>query len=284
MFVYEFKPANTAIAFHTFARIHEKNTVADNIITLSHKHKSMEILTVLSGKARFCIDMEYYDVKKGDVIIISPYMIHNATLFSDSDFKHYCLCFDMEIIPDGKLGNQLEKRLAKPECIIRSDNKISTVLSECIQNAFEAHRMKKDGWELAVIGNLSVFFSLLKANGLIDTKYSYDTTRDMCCRICDYIEENYRENLSSSDAAAAMCVSKSYFCRIFKKIFGSCFQNYMCMYKIEKAKILLATTEMSVSEIALYLGFNSFSYFSKMFRQYTSVTPSQYKKQQADNK
>lgn len=144
--------------------------------------------------------------------------------------------------------------------------------------AYKAHEKKKEGWELEVKGYLCVFFGILFKNGYIKEQNGFSKENDINYKITDLIEKNYKENLTSKKMATKLFVSESYFCRIFKKNFNHCFQNYLCMYRIEKAKILLRTTKDSISEISMEIGFNSFSFFTKMFKKYTGVTPSQYRK------
>ena len=281
MFNDEFRLQYSRLRFATFWRKHKKGTVKQDITTLSHKHREMELMTILSGRAKICIDTKAYEIEKGDVVIISPYLLHNATIYSDFDFEHYCLCFDLKIIPDAGLGERLEKGFYKIDPIIKGGSGISKELVCCVKGAFDAHAQQKDGWELKVIGHLSVFFGLLKEGKNICREEENTEAADICYRIIDYIDKNYTEKITSADAAQALYMSKSYFCRIFKRNFGHCFQNYICMYRIEKAKILLKTTDLPVSDIAMQVGFNSFSFFSKMFKEYLQLTPSEYRKDEA---
>lgn len=273
----EFRLRYKTIPFATFCRNHKKNTLTENITSLSHKHREMELMAVLEGKARIYTDMQTYCVEKGDVVVISPYLMHNATIFADEDFKHYCLCFDLKILPDERLRENLEKGTVKVCRHIKGDTEISKELTECIVSAFNAHSEQKNGWELKVKGSMAVFFGVLLEHGLIEKTVKSSNSDDLCYRILDYIDKNYTQNITSSDAAEAFFVSKSYFCRIFKKNFGHCFQNYVCMYRTEKAKILLDTTDLPVSVISMQTGFNSFSYFSKVFKEFNGVSPTEYR-------
>ena len=96
--------------------------------------------------------------------------------------------------------------------------------------------------------------------------------------VIDYVEKNLSKNITSTDIAKALHINHSYFCRLFKKNFNLCFQNYLALCRIEKAKSLLKNTDLSVSEIALKVGFNSISYFTKIFKKEVSLTPNQYRK------
>lgn len=94
----------------------------------------------------------------------------------------------------------------------------------------------------------------------------------------EYINQNYNQFITSKDVASELFMNNSYFCRLFKKNFGNCFQNYLNIYRIEKSTILLRDTNDSVSEIAENVGFNSMSYYGKLFREIYGCSPSQYRK------
>ena len=277
MFNDDFKSRFTTIPFATYCRNHKKGVLDHNDTSILHNHREIEIIAILDGNAVMHIGRESRPVQKGDVIIIPPYTLHGATAFADKDFYHYCLSFDMSIIPDKKLQDSLEKGLISTEKIIKAQDTAAPLLSQLIKNAFNTHANQKEGWDLQVIGNMSTFFGLLKEHNYI-TKIEYNSNSDICRDIMDYISNNYSLDITSSSAAEKFSMSKSYFCRIFKQNFGQCFQNYVNMYRTEKAKVMLKTTNLPISEIALQTGFNSFSFFSKTFREYLGVTPSEYRK------
>lgn len=66
--------------------------------------------------------------------------------------------------------------------------------------------------------------------------------------------------------------------RMYKKQTGVSLTDYINMYRIEKAKALLEETESSVSEIAVKVGYDNFTYFSTLFKKYVGITPNQYRK------
>lgn len=283
MFCDEFKSRYTTLPFATFKRVQKKEEIKKSVITLLHDHKELELMAVLDGKASVSISSEIYEIKKGDIVIISPYLLHSYTLFENCDFSHICLCFDMNIIPDKKLTQELESGISRSVGIIKSNNNASEILFDKIKNAYDAHKEQKNGWELRVIGSLCEFFGILKENDYIIKNENEKYQNNICRQIIDYINCNYSQKITSSDVARTLFISNSYFCRIFKKNFGQPFQNYLCEYRIEKAKAHLKSTELSISETAMSVGFNSFSFFTKKFREYSGQTPSEYRRKNLKN-
>lgn len=93
----------------------------------------------------------------------------------------------------------------------------------------------------------------------------------------DYIKANLSNDLTLDEVSNATHISKSYLSFLFSKCTGYSFSHYVNKLKIEKAKELLQCTKLSLMEVALECGFNSQSYFSRVFSQLEGLTPKQYR-------
>ena len=96
---------------------------------------------------------------------------------------------------------------------------------------------------------------------------------------CDYIGIHINEKLSINELAERAGYSEYYFSRKFKQEMGCTLTEYIMREKIERAKVLLSTTSMSIMEISIELSFNSRSYFSDTFQKNTGISPGEYRKQ-----
>ena len=92
-----------------------------------------------------------------------------------------------------------------------------------------------------------------------------------------YINEHYNEDINLETVANIVHLNPSYFSSIFKKEVGVSFSNYLNKIRIEQSKLLLKNTDSSIVEIALEVGFEDQSYFSKVFKNLTKMTPKQYR-------
>lgn len=93
-----------------------------------------------------------------------------------------------------------------------------------------------------------------------------------------YLEENYaRPTLDIGEVANHLHLNKSYFSRIFHKIVGSSFSEYLNMLRVQKATELLKDTNFNIRQIATAVGFLDPLYFSKVFKKYRLMSPSHYK-------
>ena len=92
-----------------------------------------------------------------------------------------------------------------------------------------------------------------------------------------YISEHFNGSLTLEDVASHVHLHPSYFSTLFKTCTGSAFKEYLNMVRIEESKRLLANTDFSIIDIAMAVGFEDQSYFSKVFKKYTGLTPKQFR-------
>ncbi len=97
--------------------------------------------------------------------------------------------------------------------------------------------------------------------------------------VYEYIQDNYTKSISSKDAANHVMLSNAYFCSFYKKHAGETFIDTLNKYRIKKASEILLSDE-SIKPSAMYkmVGFFNQGYFYKTFKQYTGLTPAEFKK------
>ena len=99
-------------------------------------------------------------------------------------------------------------------------------------------------------------------------------------KIQNYLERFYREPITIDDLCVFYNCSRSYISHIFKRNMGQNVNQYINALRIHEAQILLRHTKLSITEIALSVGFSSSNYFSNVFREICSESPSVYRKSQ----
>jgi len=92
-----------------------------------------------------------------------------------------------------------------------------------------------------------------------------------------YITDNLKEDINLKDTASRFNLSPYYFSRTFKKVFGYNFSDYLNLIRIDEAKKLLKDNSLSVKEICYLVGYSDPNYFSKVFKKYEGVTPTEYR-------
>jgi AraC-like DNA-binding protein len=92
-----------------------------------------------------------------------------------------------------------------------------------------------------------------------------------------FIWENYTRKISLQEIADASGLSAPYFSTIFKDEMGENLSNYLNRLRVEKARGMLTETECPLSEVASSCGFEDQSWFSKIFKSYTGISPGKYR-------
>lgn len=122
------------------------------------------------------------------------------------------------------------------------------------------------------------FHSLLKnAVEVLNKNAAFTCTPEMK-KILNYITENLQEEISLDTIAAFVNMNSSYFSRYFKSKTGGNFIDFLTSMRIEKAKELLAETDLSIEEISAMVGHVNKAYFTKVFKKVTGVNPGEFRR------
>lgn len=117
--------------------------------------------------------------------------------------------------------------------------------------------------ELTVINEMAASDKPLPAN----------PTEDLIKPALAYIEQHYDKKCTVNALAHRCNISESYFSRLFCKQMGKSVPQYVCHVRVNKAKVLLLNSRSTIGEIAGACGFEDASYFIKVFKRETGVTP-----------
>ena len=96
-------------------------------------------------------------------------------------------------------------------------------------------------------------------------------------RIIQYLNLHMTEKISLDELSSLFFISRSTLTKQFKKATGKTLVEYLNTIRVEKAKLLLVTTEKTVEEAAYALGYNSPKYFFRVFKSITGMTPAGFK-------
>lgn len=99
-----------------------------------------------------------------------------------------------------------------------------------------------------------------------------------------YIAQNIDQDLSREAVAEQVFMHPDHLTRLFKKEMGCSVADYVIMERIKLAKELLSQTNIPISSISLSVGYSNFSYFTKLFKRYVELGPTEYRSQFSDNK
>ncbi len=161
-----------------------------------------------------------------------------------------------------------------------------TGIPQAIVEMMEEWDKKEFGYEIALKSIfLKIFLWAIRHDGTgggeensfpEGERASYESVR-LIQKSVEYMNRNFSE-VTESEAAAIAGMSCSHYSRTFRAVMGKNFHEYLHMLRIHEAERLLLTTDLSVTEVALAVGFSTSSYFIERFRRVQHCTPVQYRR------
>lgn len=268
--------------FRVFAR---KNLNLANEIfpgMVIHYHKDVEMVYLRSGYASYRVNDKVIHLQSGEGLIVNSDQMH-LLISEDVDYCLECVIFDPELI----MGNKYirEKYMpfligdAAPDCIVlRSNDTIDKIILEGIGQI--VYMSYLENHELEILSVLQKVYQLLyEKMRKVDSKRALsspniNSMRDMIA----YINNNYSERITVAGICAMGHIGKNTCIELFKKYTHMSPIDYVRNVRLQNAINYLKNSEMSITEIAYAVGFNSASYFTKSFRQFYDMTPGEYRK------
>lgn len=231
-----------------------------------HSHGAVEVFYFLEGETTAQCGTQKYRLGAGDIFIAFPNQIHG---YEESKNAYV---FNMIIYPKPWLMTYYKLLTEKIPVFpyLKKGSFEHTGLPQLFELAWQDQAsVSKE----ILQGYLTVIFG--KLLGLLELQDAKnDAARDMLM----YIHEHYDEPITRGDIARALGYTESYISHLFSDTMKTSIPDYINALRIENAKELLSTTEMSVSDIVASLGFGSLRNFSRAFRKHTSSTPRDYRK------
>ena len=115
---------------------------------------------------------------------------------------------------------------------------------------------------------------------LSEYDYGNDKMPSVIRKVKQYIEDHVGEEISRNDLASKVYLHPDYMNRLFKEQVGTSVSDYVIQMRLAKAKVMLRTTQESISSIAAMVGYPNTAYFTKIFKRSVGVTPKEYRKEQ----
>ena len=232
-----------------------------------HWHEHLELLFFLTDAERvFCGDTTYR-VKAGDLIVVNSGELH-ATYSG----KFYCMRLTPAFFADVHFENVLLSPLVKGDATVGA----------CFAEIARLHEEKPLGGDMEIKAQtyhlMAHLLCLYRTESLSGGQT--ESEKNKASRVGEmvtYIAHNCHEHITTASLAELFHLDEHYLCRLFKSQTGMPPMQYVNSYRIEKAKALLENTALSITDVALAVGFDDASYFARVFKKQAGVTPRCYK-------
>lgn len=226
-----------------------------------HLHQSFEIILVTGGKLTVDVDSGTYTLEEGDALMIFPHQIHSL---SSEVSRHVTYIFSPLLVNSyfsalrGKVPASGAFRM--PEALAAALGSLSP--------------------DSSVIEKKGVLYSVCAAFDrgarYVERKYKNGPFYD----IFSFVEENYTNECTLSDAVERVGMNYSYISRNFKKLVGMSFNDYVNLMRLNQACYLLRNSDISITDCGYESGFRSIHTFNRNFKERYGISPQQYRKEQ----
>ncbi len=258
--------------YHIDCRTYTNKTTMSQM----HYHHDYEILYVCENSRVIEIGDSCYTLDKNSVALIPPFIPHATSPGNLLPQKRICINFRPEFISDIQKSIPVDLLSCyKTDIPVVSIKSFSDEFYNCI-SAME----NKAGESLSTPKNRSLSLVrlcelLLMLNTVV---FPRNNDGDVFYDIIKFAEENFNQKISLDLLAKKFYLDPYTISRKFNKITGLTLPKYMKTIRVIHAKHKLADTDMSLTDIAAYCGFNSLVDFDRVFKQDTGMTPLQYRK------
>lgn len=248
-----------------------------------HYHDEMEFLLITEGFINCHTDANMVTAKAGQIIFVDSRIPH-WTETGDGGCRYTVLQFVPEFFESGNNQRSVMRYLynftrMSHASVHLIDNEDCTAI---LRNTWMAHSDHRPGAEKFVLSCIYYLLGYLEQSGyLSETLLTDKKTVKKLLPALEYIEEHYGQQDLSLDAISKLLeLNPVYFSRLFKRSTGHGFTEYLNYVRVTKSEELLRTTDLTILEISLEVGFSSVSYYNRIFKRIKNCTPSIYRSAQ----
>lgn len=252
-----------------------------------HYHDCLELNMIERGEGSYIINGKKYPISPGDIFVINNREPHMAVHKEMLDMT--VLVFDIELLWRNKgISQFLTPFLSRKEKfshrIVGNNNLYYEQMADVFSKLSGEYQEQEKGWQISVEAMLMYLLTLIyrsydKNQELDEEPDNFQIMYTRISAVFDYIEANFKESIALSTLAELVSISPHYLCKCFKKITGRTIFEYIEQMRVRYSCFLLQTTQKPVMEIALESGFNTVSYYNRIFKKNVGMTPKEYRNQ-----
>lgn len=228
------------------------------------------ILYIAEGKCYVQVGDETKEAEAGSLIVFLPRQPQDYKFYKKDRAVSYYIHFS------GTACHRLLKELGLDQSTVSFIGK-SHSLEVILDNLVSEYRQKYKYHNYRMNGLLLDALAVMGRNKSNMTYGDTEAGRKFG-EVCKYIADNYAENISVK-ALADMCnLSESRFSHRFTELIGVSPKRYLLEYRMESARELLTSSDLSIREISEEVGISDQNYFSRSFKKYCGLSPNEYRR------
>jgi len=270
------EPRTSGQEIEFFLQNNEKSTTACR----AHIHKAVELLYVKEGSYTVSLDNTCYEIGEGDLILFCSGAIHHVVTGESMQNSYYVIKIPPSFFLDlaqRDTGAEYAMRFAlnrlENKCLWHKEELKESEIKSILDTLVNEFTLKKYASDVAIKLKIMELLLIILRYDTPNKVLVNNQTSQLIYSVMNYVQERFAEDIDEKKLAKSYGMSYSHFSRSFKKVTGMTFKNYLNRMRISKAEQLLFLEGCSVSEVAIACGYNSISYFIKVYRSVTGKTP-----------
>lgn len=254
----------------------ERETVRKPILTM-HRHGTYELYYMVKGQREYFIEDRFFMVEEGDFVLIPRNVFHRT---DGNGGLRYLVHFSERFLQKFFTRETVDGILRRIPFLFRGEPRVqeqlSGVLDAMLTEFRRAEEMRHPQDEMRLSGFLYQLLYAMAYSANTYVPHAYGDER--ITRIIQYINENYNRITDIDQIAEHFFISKYHLCRYFRKNLGIPLVAYLNTIKVNQACRMMKAGCSNMTQIALECGFNSSSYFCKVFKKERGISPTEYRK------
>ena len=247
-----------------------------------HYHPFSEIMFITGGAGTFLLDKKVYPISRGDLVVVSPNIMHTEYSSADSPLEYMIIGVDN--IAFDLLVEDEESESDLPPTIFHFFNHYDKTYYY-LQELNKELVNKRPNYQIMSQHIVNVLLLYIMRHSNLKTSIpSVNKTKYVnreCAFVKQYIDQHYADNISLDQLANRAFVNKFHLIHVFTKQFGVSPINYLIERRLEESKFLLKNTHMSVTDVSKAVGISSPAFFTKRFKTSVGCTPLSFRKNTA---
>lgn len=259
----------------------------------NHFHQEYEIYLLLGGRRQIFYDNRAYIAEAGSLILVDSGQIHMSHSVPNDPFKQYeriILYIDQEkvrqydaMFPDLKMGEFMRKHFGIYALSVEQQHRMTYMFRTIMQELDEQLPRSQTAIDLEIISTFINFWrESTPVSCLQDKNNSVKDGREgkyaTVYAVSDFVSTHFCEDITLDELANRFFISKYYLSRSFREVTGLGIREYVNILRVQRAQSMLQETSLSVSEIAEALGFDSITYFERIFKRHVAVSPVRFRR------
>ena len=225
---------------------------------------------ICDGEGWLKINGKEFYPKPGDLFLLPQGIKQSYSIINDNTFTKYWCHFTAKVS-----GANIFDTIHLPYGInIGNVSELASIFKELKFHFNSDFITSKVMVKSTMLKLLSHYF---ENNTIEDVKIAVSKTTEKIISAINYIETNFNKEITIEMLAKDANLHPNYFIRVFKKTAGTSPIHYVNNCRIKEAKHLLATTNMTLYELSQRVGTGDISYLSKLFKDYTGISPSSFR-------